>query len=79
MTNYLVVNEVRIHDKRCHSLNLLLLVLRIGEGGHLQLLPGVLLLGGPRYLHALAHGIVVEVDTTRSRAIAAKVKTESLG
>ena len=79
MTNYLVVHEVRIHDKRCHTLNLLLLVLRVREGCHLQLLPGVLLLGGPRDLHALAHGIVVKVDSPRSRAVTAYVKTESLG
>ena len=79
MTIYLVVHEVRIHDKRCHSLNLLLLVLRVREGGHLQLLPGVLLLGGPRNLHALAHRIVIEVDSPRSWAISANVKTEPLG
>ena len=46
---------------------------------HLQLLPRVLLLGGTRYLHALAHRIVVEVDSPRGWDIAAHVKTESLG
>ena len=79
MTSYLVIHEVRVHDKRGHSLHLLLLVLRVREGSHLQLLPGVLLLGRPRNLHALAHGIVVEVNSPRSLAIATYIKAKSLG
>ena len=69
----LIVHQVLIHDQGGHTLHLILLLLRGVHQGHLQLLPCVLLLGGPGYLHTLAHGVVIEVDTSGA------IQADSLG
>ena len=52
-------------------LGILAFLFLVTFSGNLQLLPDVLLLGGPWYLHALAHRIVVKVVSPWGRAIAA--------
>ena len=64
----LAVHEVGAHDQRGDALHLLLLVLRgVRQRRHLQLLPGVLLLGRPGDLHTLAHRVVIEMDASPLR------------
>ena len=64
---YLIVHEIWIHDEGGDALNLHVLVLGLDQGGHLQLLPGELLLGGPRDLNTFTHRILIEMNSSGGR------------